>query len=86
MRIGGGDFSAESCPMDESRKHTGNVIAQGGPHEYRAKAWEYLSLAENMNNSEHRAEMLRFAKIWMTLAEPMGDVPSAYELPRQHVR
>jgi len=63
--------------------HKGNVIAEGSPQEYRAKAWEYLSLAENMNNPERRAEMLWFAKMWMSLAEPMGDVPSAYELPRQ---
>jgi len=80
----GGDFSAESSRMDERRKHTGNGIAEGGAHEYRAKAFEYLSLAENMNDPERRADLLRFAKIWMTLAEPMGDVPGAYELPRQH--
>ncbi len=79
-----GDFSAESSPMDGPRKHTGNVIAEGGPHEYPAKAWEYLSLAENMNDPERRGDLLRFAKIWMTLAEPMGDIPGAYELPRQH--
>ncbi len=81
-QMGGGAFSAESSPMDVPRRH--NVIREGGAHEYRAKAWEYLSLAENMNDPERRADMLRFAKIWMTLAEPMGDVPGAYELPRQH--
>ena len=64
--------------------HKGSVIAGGSPQEYRAKAWEYLSLAENINNPERRADMLRYAKMWMSLAEPMGDVPGAYELPRQH--
>ena len=56
---------------------------QHNPHEYRAKAWEYLSLAENMNDAERRAELLRFARLWMSLAEPLGDVPGAYELPRR---
>ena len=64
--------------------YKGSVIAGGSPQEYRAKAWEYLSLAENINNPERRADMLRYAKMWMSLAEPMGDVPGAYELPRQH--
>jgi hypothetical protein len=50
---------------------------------YRAKAYEYLSLAECTNDPERRAEMLRFARIWMSLAEPMGDVPGAYELARR---
>jgi hypothetical protein len=58
-------------------------------NEYRAKAWEYLSLAENMNDPERRADLLRFAKMWMSLAKPLGDVLGAYELPRrfreQHV-
>src|SRR5205085_8950947 len=53
-------------------------------NQYRAKAWECLSLAENMNDPERRAEMLRFAKLWMNLSEPLGEVPGAYELPRRH--
>jgi hypothetical protein len=51
---------------------------------YRAKAWECLSLAESMNDPERRADMLRFARMWMSLTEPIGDLPSArspYELP-----
>ena len=32
---------------------------------YRAKAWECLSLAENMNDPERRADVLRFARLWM---------------------
>lgn len=56
---------------------------------YRAKAWECLSLAETMNDPERRADMLRFARMWMSLTEPIGDLPvprSPYELPsRAHL-
>jgi len=56
---------------------------------YRAKAWECLSLAETMNDAERRADMLRFARMWMSLTEPIGDLPvprSPYELPpRAHL-
>jgi hypothetical protein len=52
-------------------------------NEYRAKAFELLSLAETMNDPERRAEMLRFAHMWMSLSEPLPDLPSAYELPRR---
>jgi hypothetical protein len=51
---------------------------------YRAKAWECLSLAENMNDPEGRADLLRYARMWMSLTEPIGDLPilrSPYELP-----
>jgi hypothetical protein len=54
--------------------------------EYRAKAWECLSLAEGMNDPERRADMLRFARMWMSLTEPIGDLPtprSPHELPPQ---
>ena len=50
-------------------------------NEYRAKAFELLSLAETVN-PERRADMLRYARMWMSLSEPMPDLPSAYELPR----
>jgi hypothetical protein len=53
---------------------------------YRAKAWECLSLAESMNDPERRADILRFARMWMSLTEPIGDLPiskSPYELPPQ---
>ena len=36
---------------------------------YRAKAWECLSLAECTNDPEERAEIVRFASMWMSLAE-----------------
>jgi hypothetical protein len=55
----------------------------GVANEYRAKAWECLSLAEIVNNPEERAELLRFARIWLSLAEPIGDVRSVYESPRR---
>jgi hypothetical protein len=53
-------------------------------HLYRAKAWECLSLAENMNDLERRADTLRFARVWLSLTEPIGDLAiprSSYELP-----
>ena len=52
-------------------------------NEYRAKAFECLSLAESMNNPEERAEMLRFARMWLNLAEPIDDIRGAYESPRR---
>jgi len=52
-------------------------------NEYRAKGFELLSLAETVNDPERRADMLRYARMWMSLSEPMpDDLPSAYELPR----
>ena len=51
-------------------------------NEYRAKAFELLSLAETVNDPERRADMLRFAQMWMSLSKPPPDVSSAYELPR----
>ena len=49
-------------------------------NEYRAKAFECLSLAECMAKPEHRAEILRYAQWWMQLAEPVGASRSAYEV------
>jgi hypothetical protein len=48
---------------------------------YRAKGFECLLLAECMNDAEERAEMLRFARIWMNLAKPVEELRGAYELP-----
>jgi len=50
---------------------------------YRAKAFECLSLAECMNNPEERAEMVRFARVFMSFAEPIAKARGAYELPRR---
>jgi hypothetical protein len=52
-------------------------------NEYRAKAFEWLSLAECMTDPERRAEFLRYARWWMQLAEPPR---SAYEVESQHNR
>jgi hypothetical protein len=52
-------------------------------NEYRAKGFECLSLAESMNDPEERAEVLRFARIWMNLAEPIEALRGAYELPHR---
>ena len=49
-------------------------------NEYRAKAFEYLSLAECMNDPERRAETLRYAQWWTQLTERVGSFRSAYEV------
>jgi len=49
---------------------------------YQVKAFELLSLAESVNDPERRADLLRFARHWMSLSEPMLNLPSAYEFPR----
>jgi hypothetical protein len=49
---------------------------------YRAKAWECLSLAECQNDPEERAEIVRFARMWMSLAEPIDETRGSYEFPR----
>jgi hypothetical protein len=48
---------------------------------YRGKAWECLSLAECMNDPEERAEIVRFAWMWMSLAEPIDEARGSYEFP-----
>jgi hypothetical protein len=51
-------------------------------NQYRAKAFEFLSLAQNTNDPERRADLLRFARMWMSLTQPIGDLPrhkSPYE-------
>ena len=47
---------------------------------YRAKAFECLSLVECVKNPEERAEMVRFARVWMKLTEPIEEARSFYEL------
>jgi len=44
-------------------------------NEYRAKAF-----AECMTDPERRAEILRYARWWMQLTEPLGPSRSAYEV------
>jgi hypothetical protein len=57
--------------------------ARNAVNEYRAKGFECLSLAEWMNDPVERAELLRFARIWMNLAEPTDELRGAYELPHR---
>jgi hypothetical protein len=40
-----------------------------------AKGFELLSLAESMNDPERRADILRYARLWMSLTEPILDLP-----------
>ena len=47
---------------------------------YRAKAFECLSLGECMTDPERRAEILRYARWWTQLTEPLGPSRSAYEV------
>ena len=55
-------------------------------NKYRAKAFECLSLAECMNDPERRAEILRYARWWTQLTEPVGTPRSAYEVEPHHDR
>ena len=53
---------------------------------YRAKAWECAARAQVVGDPEKRAELLQYAAIWLSLAQPMEKEPrSAYELPPQRV-
>jgi hypothetical protein len=54
-------------------------------NQYRAKGFELVSLAENMNDPERRADILRYARLWLSLTEPIPDLPLRlpYELPVQ---
>ena len=55
-------------------------LMRAAANEYRAKAFECLSLAECMTDPERRAEFLRHGRLWMQLAEPVGTSRSAYEV------
>ena len=50
---------------------------------HRAKGLECLSLAECMHDPEKRAERLRFARMWMSLADPFDEARGSYEFPRE---
>jgi hypothetical protein len=69
-RLGRGELWATEFPMKTAA------------NEYRAKAFECLSQAECMNDPQERAEILRFARMWMKLAEPIEEFRGAYEVPR----
>jgi hypothetical protein len=68
-------------PREQAGAEKDGVPFMKAVNEYRAKGFECLSLAECMNDAEERAEMLRFARIWMNLAKPVEEVRGAYELP-----
>ena len=51
--------------------------------EYRVKAFDCLSRAESIDDPEKRADMLALARMWMSLGEPLGDIPGAYEYSSQ---
>ena len=57
-----------------------------GRREYRAKAFDCLCRAESIDDPEQRADMLQLARMWMSLSEPLGDIPGAYEYPSQDQR
>ena len=57
-------------------------VPMAADNAYRAKARECLSLAECMNDPEERAEIVRFAWMWMSLAEPIDEARGSYEFPR----
>jgi hypothetical protein len=67
---------------EQAKRNDQNRLVGYSPAGYRAKAWECVSLAESVNVPERRADMLRFARMWMSLAEPMDkELRGAYELP-----
>jgi hypothetical protein len=43
--------------------------------QYRAKAYKLLSLAQRVGDPEQRADLLRFARMWMSLTERIEDLP-----------
>jgi len=63
------------------RKSEEEKVPMTADNVYRARAWECLSLAESMNDPEERAETIRFARMWMSLAEPIDEERGAYEFP-----
>ena len=48
--------------------------ATNATDKYRAKAYELLSLAERAGDPEQRADLLRFARMWMSL-KAIEDLP-----------
>jgi len=48
------------------------------------RADECAARSQNMNDTERRADMLRFAGMWLSLTEPIKyELRGAYELPPQ---
>ena len=70
--------------MKHRRWNCEEKVPMAADNTYRAKAWECLSLAECTNDPEERAEIVRFARMWMSLAEPIDEARGSYEFPRGH--
>jgi hypothetical protein len=49
--------------------------ARNATDKYRAKAYELLSLAERAGDPAQRADLLRFARMWLTLTERIEELP-----------
>jgi hypothetical protein len=49
--------------------------ATNATDQYRAKAYELLFLAERAADREQRVDLLRFARMWLTLTKPLEDLP-----------
>ena len=49
--------------------------ATNATDKYRARAYELLSLAERAGDPEQRADLLGFARMWMSLTEQIEDLP-----------
>jgi hypothetical protein len=49
--------------------------ATNATDKYRAKAYELMFLAERAGDPEQRADLLRFARMWMSLTERIEDLP-----------
>jgi hypothetical protein len=51
------------------------TTATNATDKYRAKAFELLSLTERAGDPAQRADLLRFALMWLTLTKPLEDLP-----------
>jgi hypothetical protein len=59
------------------------MLQSRGRVEYRRKALDCLNRARNLDDPGKRADLLLLAKMWMSLTEPLGDIPGAYEFPQK---
>jgi hypothetical protein len=71
-------LARRTCSVAARSNSTGGTLRHGVPfvkavNAYRAKAFECLSLAECVNDAEGRAEMVRFARVWMKFTEPIAE-------------
>jgi hypothetical protein len=49
--------------------------AANATDKYRAKAYELMFLAERADDPQQRLDLLRFARMWMSLTEGIEDLP-----------